>query len=321
MVAFRAAGFVPQYKSECGLCRSKGIHLGTRIVPSQPTFYNPADPAAGYPLYNFGTFGQDGTPFAPGMVIEGTFEAKSNYNSLQISVDHRSKDAAILAAFTWGSAMDTASSQAGAGLDFTAWAGPMDAHDLNRDYSKSSYDVNRRFVLSYVYNLPFGHGERFASGVNRATNVLIGGWQVNGIYQAQTGTPFSVLAVDLGGALQTIGQRANQIGSPYPAGFHKSYKEWYDISAYTQPPIGVFGAVGRNSIRAAGINNFDASVFKNFALYEQMRFQVRVEAFNALNHTQFGAPPYGLVGNPSQATINSTLFPGRIIQFGGKLIF
>ncbi len=300
---------------------SKGTHLETRIIPSQPTSYDPSDPGAGYPLYNFGTFGQDGTPFAPGELIEGIFGAKSNYNSLQVSVDHRTKDAAVLAAFTWGSAMDTASSQAGAGLDFTAWAGPMDAHDLNRDYSKSSYDVNRRFVLSYVYQLPFGHGERFGSSVNRATDVLIGGWQVNGIYQAQTGTPFSVLAVDLGGALQTVGQRANQIGSPYPSGFHKSYKEWYDISAYTQPAIGVFGEVPRNSIRAAGINNFDASLFKNFSLYERIRFQFRVEAFNALNHTQFGAPPYGLVGNPSQATINTTLIPGRIIQLGGKIIF
>lgn len=300
---------------------SKGTSLETRVIPSQPTSYDPTDPASTYPLYNFGTFGQDGTPFAPGEVIEGIFGAKSNYNSLQVSLDRRTKDTAMLAAFTWGSAMDTASSQAGAGLDFTAWAGPMDSHDINRDYSKSSYDVNKRFVLSYVYQLPFGRGEHFASGVNSVTNVLIGGWQVNGIYQVQTGTPFSVLAVDLGGALQTVGQRPNQVGSPYPAGFKKSYKEWYDINAYTQPAMGVFGTVGRNSIRAAGINNFDASLFKNFSLYERLRFQFRVEAFNALNHTQFGAPPYGLVGNPSQATINTTLNPGRIIQLGGKLIF
>jgi hypothetical protein len=300
---------------------SKGTHLETRIVPSQPTSYNPSDPAAGYPLYNFGTFGQNGTPFAPGWVIEGNFGAKSNYNAMQVSLDHRTKNSAVLAAFTWGSAMDTASSQAGAGLEYTAWAGPMDGHDLNRDYSKSSYDVNRRFVLSYVYQLPFGRGERFGANANRALDLLIGGWQINGIYQAQTGTPFSVLAVDLGGALQTVGQRADQIGSPYPKGFHKSYKEWYDISAYTQPAIGVFGTVPRNSIRAAGLNNWDASAFKNFHLIEQMQFQLRGEAFNVLNHTQFGAPPYGLVGNPSQATINTTLMPGRIIQLGGKLIF
>ena len=299
---------------------SRGSHLGTRVTASQPTSYDPSDPGAGYPLYNFGTFGQDGTPFAPGRVLEGNFETKSNYNSLQISVDHRSKDAAILVSYTWASAMDTASSQAGTGLDYD-WAGPMDTYDIDRDYSKSAFDVPQRLVASFVYQLPFGRGEHFASTVNRATDALIGGWQVNGIYEAQGGTPETVYGADLDTALQAVTQRSNQIASPYPSGFHKSYKEWFDVDSFTQPAVGVFGTTRRNSIRAPGLNDFDTSVFKNFPLFERMSFQLRLEAFNALNHTQFGAPGYAVPGSPSLATINTTIVPGRILQLGGKIIF
>src|SRR6202042_2125659 len=123
----------------------------------------------------------------------------------QVSVDHRSKDAAILVSYTWASAMDTASSQAGTGLDYD-WAGPMDTYDINRDYSKSAFDVPQRLVASFVYQLPFGRGEHFASTVNRATDALIGGWQVNGIYEAQAGTPETVYGADLATALQAVTQ-------------------------------------------------------------------------------------------------------------------
>ena len=299
---------------------SKGTHLETRLMSSQPTSYNPADPAAGYPLYNFGTFGQNGTPLSPGEALEGAFPGTSNYNALQISVDHRAKDLALLAAYTWSSAMDDTSASGGTAIEATEWQGPMDAHNIHLDYSKSSYDINRRFVASFVYELPLGRGKQFGSGMGKTADAVVGGWQVNGIYSDQSGLPFNTISPDLGFALQSYGQRSNVVGNPHPPGFHKSYHQWFDTSAFSQPAMGSFGNERRNDLRAPGLNNLDFSLFKNFAFGDRAKLQIRGEAFNALNHAQIGAPDPNRT-DASFGLINSTWAPGRIVQLAAKVIF
>lgn len=303
---------------------SVGNHLETRLAANQPYGYNaddtPAERAARYPFYNFGTYGLNGTPFSPSYVLSGDFIGASNYNALQASLNHRAKDLALLASFTWSSSMDDTSSSGGAGVEAHGWQGPMDAHDLHLDYSKSSYDVNKRLVTSFVYDLPFGRGKHFAPTVNRGVDTLIGGWQVNGIYSVQGGIPMNTNASDIAFALEAYGQRGNVVGNPYPSGFHKSGNAWYNAAAYAQPSIGTFGDEKRNDLRAPGLNNLDFSLFKNFNIEDRMHVQFRAEGFNALNHTQLGAPDNG-VGDPRMGVINSVQIPGRIVQLGLKVKF
>jgi hypothetical protein len=302
-----------------------GAHLETRLAANQPYGYDAADTpeqrAARYPFSNFGFYGLNGTPFSPAYVLSGDFVGTSNYNALETSFKHRAKDIALLVSFTWGSSMDDTSAVGGAGVEAHGWGGPMDAHNLHLDHSKSSFDVNKLLVASFVYELPFGHGKRFASGINRGADAVIGGWQVNGIYSAQGGIPFNTNANDNNFALDAYNQRSNKVGTPYPSGFKKSIDSWFDTSAFTQPDTGVFGNEKRNDMRTAGLNNLDLSLFKNLSVVEnRMTVQFRAEAFNALNHPQLGAPGNQL-GSGNFGVISFTQIPGRQVQLGLKVKF
>jgi hypothetical protein len=106
----------------------------------------------------------------------------------------------------------------------------------------------------------------------------------------QGGFPFSVTATDLGFVNDAYAERANQVGNPYPSGFHKSINKWFDTSAFAQPAPGDFGNSSRNLLRGPGVENFDLSLFKNVAFRDRLFCQFRFESFNALNHPQFGIP-------------------------------
>jgi hypothetical protein len=311
-------------KVDVGYVGSMGTHLETRLAANQPFGYSATDTPEQrmmrYPYYNFGTYGLNGTPFSPGFLDQGNFTAASNYNSLQTSLNYRAKDVSLLASFTWASSMDDASASEGTGLDNAGWQGPMDAHDIQRDYAKSSFDVNKRLAISAVYQLPVGRGKKFGSEMNRAADLVVGGWQVNGIYTAQGGIPFDVAANDIGGVLLADAQRANKLGSAYPAGFQKSASQWFNIASYVQPAEGAFGTEPRDDIRAPGVDDLDFSIFKNFQIWERAKFQLRGEAFNATNHVELAAPT-NTVGASNNGVISGVEIPGRIIQIAGKIIF
>jgi hypothetical protein len=194
----------------------------------------------------------------------------------------------------------------------------MDEYNFNLDYSSSSFDIRNRFVGSIVYSLPFGKGERFASNTG-LWDYLIGGWQFNGILTLQSGQPFTTSATDIGFLNENYAQRADIVGNPYPSGFHKSKDEWFNTGAFAQPAIGAFGDAGRNDLRAPGIENLDASIFKNVPLGERLRWQTRLETFNTFNHTNFGFPNAS-ISSPVYGTISSAN-AARVVQVAMKLIW
>jgi hypothetical protein len=114
----------------------------------------------------------------------------------------------------------------------------------------------------------------------------------------------------------------DQVGNPYPGGFHKTISNWFDTSAFVAAPNYVFGTTGRNILRAPNWNNLDFSIFKTFAFTEHMRFELRGEAFNSLNHAEYQLDAEA--GDSSNATQYGKILaanPGRIVQIGGKLYF
>ena len=116
-------------------------------------------------------------------------------------------------------------------------------------------------------------------------------------------------------------QRADVIGTPFPVGFERggAARLAFNTSAFRMPAKGTFGNSGRNIIRDAPLNNWDIGIFKEFAFAERARLQVRTEAFNALNHTQFQL--FGnTLGTLTFGIWNSARAP-RILQFGLKMSF
>jgi hypothetical protein len=257
---------------------------------------------------------------------------------------------ALLAVYTWAKSLDDKSAAAGVGST-NAFAGHMNEHNPRLDYGMSDFDVNHRFVASMVYQLPVGRGKRYGGDMNRAVDAVVGGWQITTITTFQRGFPFSILCNNASGLLLTFTQRCNQIGDPYPSGFHKDIKHWFNNAistdpnpsangtcvaanlsgvAFCQPLAGQFGNSGRDILRGPGINNWDLGIGKDFKFTERVAFQFRVEAFNVFNHAQYGFDPFTSTGigapvgdnpnNPGFGEIQAAR-PGRIIQFGGKIVF
>ncbi len=270
-----------------------------------------------------------------GYYIDSDFHGYSNYNAANVKLEHRSGSQAITAIYTWARSLDDKSAAAGVGATGTGYQGFMDNHNPQLDYGPSDFDVDNRFVASYIYDLPVGRGKRFLGGANKPTDLALGGWEITGITTYQTGFPFGIAATDASGLLGTTGPRANVIpGCKVTSGFTKSITERINTACFTQPAIGVYGNSSRNFLKQPGIANWDLGVVKNFDFTERIRFALRVESFNTFNHPQYNINVGGLAtaGSGGGSSIDNTLgdaqfgqiteaSPGRIIQLGGKLTF
>jgi hypothetical protein len=288
---------------------SKGSNLLMRRNIAQALPYTPEHPSV-----------DERKPFPQfGVYINSDWSGFSNYNAFNAKVEHRGRGSLATLAYTWAKSTDSKSAAAGIGASgFNGWQGFLNNHDPLRDHGLSDFDVDHRLVGSFVYNLPFGRGEKYASDASPAKNLLVGGWQVNGIYTWQHGFPLTVTAADEGGVLDTFGtNRANLVGDP-KAG-DRSINKWFNTAAFAQPALGEFGNSGRNIIRGPGINNLDLGLFKNFDLPRNMRLQFRLESFNAFNHPQWNGVSTD-VNSPQFGVITSAR-PGRINQLGFKFIF
>jgi hypothetical protein len=295
---------------------NKGTHLLMRRNINQALPLDPGIPltdprnsvAARRPFPNFVTY------------VDSDWSGNSIYNAMNVKFERRSNALATTVVYTWAKSIDTKSAAAGiGGQAFNGWQGFLNNHDPKRDRGRSDFDVDHRLVASFVYDLPFGRGKRYGNDLNKAADTIVGGWQVNGIATFQKGFPITITAADVGGLLDTFNtNRANLVGDP-DSGATGTIASWFNKSAFAQPALGVFGDSGRNILRAPGINNFDLSLFKNFAITERMRLQFRLESFNAFNHTQFGGPVTN-VTSPQFGQITSAR-PARINQLGMKLIW
>jgi len=296
---------------------SKGTHLlMRRNIAQARTPANPAicaaNPSVGdcpvnnrKPYPNFGVY------------IDSDWSGNSSYNAFNAKLEHRSNSFLFTTVYTWAKSIDSKSAAAGIGNDVAGWQGFLDNNNIRRDRGRSEFDVDHRLVSSFVYELPIGRGKKFGGKMNKAADLVIGGWQVNGIATFQHGFPLTVTAADVGGLNDTFGtNRADLVGNPEGK---KTVDQWFNTAAFKQPAAGFLGTSGRSILRAPGINNWDTGLFKNFAITEKLNFQFRFESFNAFNHTQWGVPVRN-VADPNFGRILSTR-AARINQFGAKLVW
>jgi hypothetical protein len=266
--------------------------------------------------------------------INSDWHGYSHYNGVNVKFEHRAHDLAATAVYTWAQSKDDKSAAAGVGATGAGFQGFMDNHHPELDYGLSDFDVNNRFVASYVYDLPLGRGKKFASGINRAADLAIGGWETTGIATFQSGFPFSITASDVGGVLGTFFQRANQSsGCDIHQNLNKKLQR-INFGCFSQPALGVFGNSTRNWLRQPGINNWDMGIGKSFHFSETTQFKFAADFFNAFNHHQYVVATGGLIGSGSgggsaisnsitsttAGQITSAALP-RIIQLSGKFTF
>ncbi len=289
---------------------NKGTNLLMRQNIAQAFPYDSASPLpveARRPFPNFVVY------------IDSNWGGRSNYNAFNTKLEHRGRGSLLTFAYTWAKSTDSKSAAAGIGASgFNGWQGFLNNHDPERDHGLSDFDVDHRLVGSFVYNLPFGNGERYAGDATGVKNAIVGGWQVNGIYTWQRGFPITIQADDLGGLNDTFGSnRADIVGDPDVG--DQTVEHWYNTAAFVQPGLGQLGNTGRNILRGPGVNNLDFSLFKNFEFGHDMRLQFRFESFNFFNHPQFNRPD----SNVSSATFGvlNSARPGRINQLGLKFLF
>jgi hypothetical protein len=231
----------------------------------------------------------------------------SNYNSLQVSVNHRFEHGfSLLGSYVWGRYLDVVSYTAEGGN------GPRDPLDYALSYGPSDNNVTHRFAGSYIYQFP-----RLAS-LHGIASTLINDWQNQGIVIAQTGQPYSINSSLDTAATGISGETADPTGvSIKPA--NRGVRSYFNTAAFENAAPGTFGQTGRNFLTGPSLVNVDFSLFKEFPIREYGKIQFRSEFFNLFNHANFYNPD-NTVGDGTFGRLQSARDP-RIAQFALKYIF
>jgi len=247
------------------------------------------------------------------------------YNSLQIKATQRaSRNLSFLASYTYGHNIDNGPAPFDLGVNHNQ---PQNPFDLAAEKASADDDVRHNFVFSSSYTLPVGQGQKFGSDWTGAKQVILGGWQLNTIFFARTGTPVNV--VQNGNNAAAPGLRPNLVANPNLSSGQRTLAEYFDTAAFCTPATsatcpalgaGGIGDAGRNLVRGPGYVNDDFSFFKNFKFKERFTFQTRFEFFNVTNTPHF-ANPIGDESNAQFGEIRSTSSNPRIIQFAAKFLF
>jgi hypothetical protein len=250
----------------------------------------------------------------------------SNYNSLQLSVKKHFKGKSLIeGSYTWQRNLSN-------GPIGDRSSAPQDRTNIKAEYGRAAYDRNNFASIDFVWDLPWYHEQHGLVGR------VVGGWEISGIVALSSGIPTTVTASqggDLFGTSTVFADvaglaisgnspasfRPNQTGNPQGGPGLKTKTKWFNTSVFSAPSaaLGLPGDEKRGAVTAPGYNREDLGLFRNFRIVKDVVFQLRGEAFNVLNHTNY---------NAISATATSTTFgtvtgarESRILQVAGKLSF
>jgi hypothetical protein len=268
-----------------------------------------------------------------GVSLAGDGCCSSEYSSLQLSVTKRfTGGGSFLAAYTNAKLMTNSDT-------LTTWLETgvgevQDWNNLRAEWSLSSQDVSQRLVISYVYDLPFGHGQKYMADASGITEKVVSGWGLDGITSFQKGfplpisyggsTPLSLASLGIGVLRPNVAPGCSKGTSHVNA---VGGIAWFNPTCFTAPADFGFGNESRvdGTLRGAGIDNWDLAIFKttNFGPEQKFGLQFRTEFFNTFNRAQF-SPPNTACCTSNNATFgitNNQLNNARLIQFALKFEF
>ncbi len=219
-----------------------------------------------------------------GQVILNNTSGVSHYNSFQAQLNYKVRTGfTFTSSYTWSHNLDNTDGY----LGFFA-VSPLDVYNTRANKGNSSLDQRNVFVASALYDLPFGHGHILGNNWGRGFELAAGGWQLNTIVQAETGTPFSILNNVYGGSFSPRPNAAS------PTLITHSVAGSYFTGSFTLPAAGQVGNVARNAFYGPGIAQGDVSVFKTLKFTERFGTELRGEIFNVTNTPQFQGPDTNL---------------------------
>ena len=181
--------------------------------------------------------------------------------------------------------------------------------DFSKSWGRSNFDRTHNYVATAIYELPWGPRKRWLS--EGVLGQVIGGWQLSGIFVAQSGTPLSITAS--GTLLNANGNTAyaDAIGEQKVLGGLGPGLLYFDPLAYAQPAAATQGNMKRNSgPEGPGFWNLDMSLFKRFAVGERRYAEIHIDAYNATNSVRWGNPNTGYSATrPATRSVRSTAQP------------
>ncbi len=264
-------------------------------------------------------------------------QATGSYQSLQVVFNKRfTQGLQFLSSYVWSHA-----------LGHEAYQFLIDPK-IGR--GNSYYNRRNSFIFAPNYNLPFGRDQKFASSVPGWANQIIGGWQVNAAWRFQSGLPFTSNYFNCGNDNDQCAGFLNKVGkfSPNQQSYNVAgnYVQYFTPSPYilsspndpapltpnhngpfARPAVATWGNVGRDALWGPTFNNVDASVSKSFNLWEGVRFQMIVQAFNVFNHVNLGGVNSCFdcqnsgAGQISSTVSNQEGTSMRNLQFGARFQF
>lgn len=260
----------------------------------------------------------------------------SNYNALQVKVEHRADSVLLLNSFTYSKAIDNSSQV----LEVSNGGSPNPQNllDPRNDKGPSSFDQRFNNTTSLVWEVPFGKGRAFGGGMPAAVDAVLGGWVLSSSVSLQSGQPLNLRYADFdqrlsdgqpdflggvalrpnigAGSVRATEAQRNALGL-------KEFEYYFDRTNISIPTADrPFGNLGRNAVYGFPFYQVDLGVQKNFALRfinEEARLEFRTEFFNLFNRTNFSAPNTD-ARSAAFGRVSSTFDP-RIVQFALKLHF
>lgn len=253
----------------------------------------------------------------------------SDYNALEATYNHRiSRGLTAMISYTYSKFLDNV--EGNQAWSYNGNSGPANNYNLAAEKSVDGSDLPHSLVASYIYQLPVGRGRAFGSGMGRAENAVLGGWELSGIASFKSGIPISISGNDIA----TFGgdPRPDYSGNVHSP--HQSIQEWFNTGAFHYSQLAVdggdtWGNAPRffSDLRGPRYQDWDTSLDKNWNFSDTMRVQFRLETYNTFNHPNFYSPsgtgysgcdPNSSSSCPSNFGQITNTFPSRNVQLAAK---
>jgi hypothetical protein len=288
--------------AEAAYVGNRGVDIVMDVNTNASMVYNSGN--AGRPYFaRFNRQGENRTR---------TNDNRTTYHGLQMKIDRRWRNGLLLTnSYTYSRAMNYTDENGGIGTPI----------DYELSWARAGFNRTHNWVSTGVYELPWGPNKRWLNTGLAAS--LIGGWQLSGIYTAQSGAPLNIGGNNL---LNTPGNTAfvNLNGDNRVLGGLGPGNLYFDPTVYSLPPAGVQGNMTRNSgPEGPGFWQLDGSLFKRFAVGGGRYGEFRIDAYNVTNSVRWGNPNTGFstATGTTFGQITGTTGGQRSIRFGGRFVF
>ena len=262
--------------------------------------------------------------YGPWMMFNPQFSAlsanssigKGNYHAMQWTIRKRFSGGLLFDLnYTWSKSIDLGSTTEGG--SFAGFI--INTFNPSQMRGVSSYDTTHSVNANFVYQLPFGRGRKFGSGMNKVLDAIVGGWEITGLYRQTSGLPFTVINGQRWPTNWNLGGNATPNGQPIPAVVSTGNATGIAGPNLWQDPAAAFAAFredfagesgGRTNLRGEGLFNIDSGVYKSFTMpwSEHQKLTFRWESYNLTNTVRFDPASGAGSGNSTSSTLVSSSF-------------